>query len=135
MCLAVYIASDHELPLIAWDESAPSFYIDELSTDGDVKKQFTLPEVAYAGSHEGCGCGFLKDGAVGEELEDVDENYHKLASYIKGLQTKGASIQLFSCWEGEQTSPAESNETIRVSDLMTKEFEFKEKALYRLNAG
>lgn len=132
MCLAVYIASDHELPIIAWDETSPAFYTIDLSKDSGVKRQFTLTNVAYAGSSEGCGCGFSKDGEVGEELATVEENYRRLADYIKGLQAAGASIQLFSCWEGDPASKPEFYETIRGSDLITKNFDFKEKALYRV---
>jgi hypothetical protein len=135
MCLAVYIASNQVLPLIAWDETSPAFYIGEFSADCGVKRQFTLPNVAYAGSNGGCGCGFSKDGEIGEELEVVRENYRQLASYITDLQARGASIQLFCSWEGDQTLEPEFNDTIRVSDLATNEFDFKDRTLYWVDAG
>ena len=119
----------------AWDEAAPGFYIGELLTEGDVKMQFTLPNVAYAGSNEGCGCGFIKEGEEGEELEIVEENYRNLANYVRALQANGSRIELFSCWAGNETSKPDFNETVSVSDLIAGEFEFKEKALYRIVAS
>ncbi len=55
----IYIAADNPLPLIEWQENVTPFCVSELS-EGEkrVKKQFTKPFVAYAGSYEGCSCGF-----------------------------------------------------------------------------
>ena len=61
MCLAVYVASDVELPLITWDDADRRFYVSELSSrEQEVKKQFSLPRVHYAGTRPGCGCGCFK---------------------------------------------------------------------------
>ena len=133
MCLAVYIASNHELPLVPWNENAPSFYVSELSDyDTEVRKQFTVPDVRHAGSDAGCGCGFFKDGVVGQELIEAEQNYAKLAAYIEDLRSRGAAVELFSCWQGDQSTKKEFNEQIDVDDLLEKNFEFKEKAFYEI---
>jgi hypothetical protein len=130
MCLAVYIASDVELPLVPWNDAKPSFYVKELIYNKGVRKQFSFPNVRYVGSNAGCGCGFLKDGVVGEELVEALENYAGLAAYVLKLRDRGADIQVFSCWEGDQEKKQDSRNIIRVTDLLADDFEFKEKALY-----
>lgn len=132
MCLSVYIASDQPLPLVAWNYAKPAFYIDELKYNKEVVMQFTLPNVRRVGSDAGCGCGFLKDGVSGDELVESMNNYSGLALYVRELQKKGASLEIFSCWEGDQTSKCESHYTIEADDLLQDAFEFKEKALYTL---
>lgn len=132
MCLAVYIASSLNLPLVVWNENEPAFYVSDLTNDKDVRNQFTLPNVRYVGSCEGCGCGFLKDGEYDDGLAKVNEDYARLAAYIVALQEEGSDIELFSCWEGDQTAARVFDEKIRADDLTKEGFEFKEKALYRL---
>jgi hypothetical protein len=133
MCLALYMASSQPLATVRWAKEAPGFYVEELSADDShVKKQFSLPHIYYAGSHEGCGCGFIKDEDVGEELARVEENYSKLAAYVREARENGAAIEFFSCWEGEQKSVPEFRETIRESTLLERGFQFKEKAFYRV---
>ena len=133
MCLAVYIASSKELPLIAWVEAEPSFNVSLLSNEEvPVKKQFTLEHVYYVGSHQGCGCGFFKEGEAGEELLKVEESYNNLSKYILSAKENGASIQLFSCWEGDQASSMENKEKISERTLNEKQFEFKEKWHYEV---
>jgi hypothetical protein len=131
MCLAVYIASSKPLKTTGRDKANQEFYVTNLSThELPVKKQFELPNVYYVGSDQGCGCGFLKDGVVGEELTQVEGNYLQLSGYIADARQQGAEIQLFSCWEGDQASRSEFQEVISEADLITPEFEFQEKALY-----
>ena len=133
MCLAVYIATTHQIPLIAWDKENPAFYTKELDYhDKRVRKQFDLENVYYAGSNEGCGCGFLKDGVVGEELELTKANYLKLSEVVRSAQNQGFKVQIFSCWEGGQTGKIEIRKQIAVDDLIADEFEFEEQALYEI---
>ncbi|HEY7544129.1 MAG TPA: hypothetical protein VID27_04565, partial [Blastocatellia bacterium] len=124
--------SSEMLPLIAWDESDRAFYVSELPARASgVKKQFTLPFVYYAGSHEGCGCGFLKGGRSDEEMEKVKENYAKLAEYVSQARRKRIAVELFSCWAGDEEAAPEFREVINGMALKQEDFEFKEKAFYR----
>lgn len=133
MCLAVYLASDKPLPLIEWSEKEPSFYVGELTKfDKSVKIQFEFPYIYYIGSHEGCGCGFFKEGREKEEVRRAEENYSQLVSYIKNAQSTGTKNQIYSCWEGDQDSDPEFRENIDLSCLTDKNFEFKEKTLYAI---
>ena len=133
MCLAIYIASNIQLSPIPWIEDKPSFYVTELpKNEYEVKKQFALKYVYYVGSHEGCGCGFFKEGETGKELSKVEENYDNLHQYILNARENGAIIELFSCWEGDQSSKPENNEKIHQSTLREEQFEFKEKWHYEI---
>ena len=130
MCLAVYIATTQEIPLIAWDKQNPAFHIKALDHHSHVRKQFDLENVYYAGSNEGCGCGFLKDGVVGEELERTKTNYLRLAEIVRSAQEKGIQVQIFSCWEGDQSAIPESRKQISLENLLADDFVFEEKAFY-----
>ncbi len=71
MCMTIYIASEYPLPTSLWDEANPCFYVSALSErDESVRRQFTKHWIYYAGSHEGCGCGFQYGQYTGLE-EDV----------------------------------------------------------------
>ena len=101
MCLAVYVASSVELDIIQWSERAPGFHLEQAPKRDKVVRQFALPHVYYVGSHEGCGCGFIKEGEEGLELEIRQANYIALAGLIREAMARGASIELFACWEGD----------------------------------
>ena len=133
MCLAVYLASDKPLPLVEWDEDHPRFNVVLITKyEKVVKKQFRNPNVVYAGSHQRCGCGFFKEGEGGEELAAIQTNYGSLVYYLNELMSSGASIEIFSCWEGDQGSEPETKERLSLATLGSDGFEFKEKAYYEI---
>ena len=127
MCLAVYIASSIEIGERAWDNANPAFYLEPVREREKVRNQFSLPFVYYAGSHEGCGCGFLKEGEQGEDLVACQLNYRKLSECVLEALSNGARIEIFSCWEGDQAESADSTQTLSAHQLNRPEFEFQEK--------
>ena len=130
MCLAVYIASPSRLPLIAWREERPSFYVDDAEPDDPVRVHFPWPNVYYAGSHEGCGCGFAY-GQMPEGLEDPDDDVRRRASlaalreYVTSATTLGP-VHLYACWEGEQSYPEKSRGEVTVDVLHGDSFDFEQ---------
>ena len=139
MCLAVYIASDHGLPEIDWDESDPKFYVEIIDgRERKIDKHLKLPNVAYAGSNQGCGCGFRKRTDMPEELlepnelEESQANYNALASYVENMKKSGASCEIYVCWEGDQKYPSEFKSRISSEELASKEFVFEEKTYYEI---
>ena len=139
MCLAVYIANDHELPEIDWDESNPKFYVEIIDGRGEkIDKHLKLPNVAYAGSNQGCGCGFRKPIDTPEELlepnelEESQANYNALASYIENMKKPAASCEIYVCWEGDQEHPSEFKSLVTTEELASKEFVLEEKTYYEL---
>ena len=133
MCLMVYIGSDKPLPLIDWNENERAFNVSELTKyEQNTAAQFKLSYVYNAGSHLGCGCGFLREFKDEEELVLVKENYSKLNAYLQKAQEAGANNQIFSCWDGDQEAKPEYREEISLNRLIEANFEFKEKALYKI---
>lgn len=131
MCLAVYLASSQPLATSEWNEKAPAFYLK--AADGDsVRGKFSLPHVYYAGSHEGCGCGFFKEWKPDEELSRGQENYIALARTLREALARGARMELFSCWEGDQDKKPESVGSVTPDELEEPPFELKELQLLRV---
>ena len=133
MCLMVYVASDKPLPLIDWNENKRAFNVSDLSKyEKNVAAQFELPHVYNAGSHLGCGCGFLKDFKDDEELALANDNYLRLSIYLNKAREMGANNQIFSCWDGDQEAKPQLREELDLKRLIKTDFEFKEKALYQI---
>ncbi len=59
MCMTFYIASDTIVPRISMDLDLPSFNTRDLNESEEyVKVHFSLKNILYMGSDQGCGCGF-----------------------------------------------------------------------------
>jgi hypothetical protein len=132
MCVMVYVASDEPLPRIAWDERAPSFYVDDVTdSDRTVSGRFTLPHVCYVGSHEGCGCGFQ----FGEypEVEEPDDtaaarrSREQLVDYLQQQLAAGRRLELYACWAGDEAEPADHTGVITPSQLLVERTYFRER--------
>jgi hypothetical protein len=132
MCLAIYLASSNLLPPIAWDEDAPAFYLEPVPGSEEVHQQFSLPHVYYAGSHDGCGCGFAKGGYTGEEIERRQANYAALARVLRAALSGGAKAELFTCWEGDQGKRPEISESVTPDELESSSFQLKELQFLRV---
>ena len=133
MCLAVYFGSDHPVEEVSWVEERPAFYVEEVNATEPVRKQFSGKYVYYAGSHEGCGCGFSKDGEPPEELSRCQANYDALGEVLRTAIQQGARVQVFTCWEGEQAKEPESIQFITVNALTEPAYELQQLEL--LNVG
>jgi hypothetical protein len=106
--MMVYLAADRPLPLVP-PESNPALHIRQLSNPEDaVRQQFTKPHVYYAGSWEGCGCGF-NYGEWPEEATVLPARYadckrsrDALADYLRQALTIVPELELIACWAGRQ---------------------------------
>lgn len=111
MCLAVYISTDQHIQTIPWNNDVPSLFITDTNNRDHykVENQFTLAQVYYIGSHEGCGCGFIfneNDPEYLEEKADLQlriDSVSKLVSLIESVLSKSASVEIFACYEGSQS--------------------------------
>jgi hypothetical protein len=132
MCMAVYIAADRPLSLVAWDDTHPAFHVNALAQrEEPVRVQFTKEHVFHAGAHEGCGCGFQ----LGEypELQAPDEasarraSLSRFAAYLEQEIARVGPIELFACWEGDQQAPVEHRRCLTPDSLRRDDFFFLEK--------
>src|SRR5262249_41621684 len=65
MCLAVYVASDHALPTVAYDPARPAFYVEDVTdcpVHNPLRAHFRQPFLYAAGPHSGCGSAFHVPG-------------------------------------------------------------------------
>lgn len=134
MCLMIYLAADAPLRSVDWDESAPAFNTSAVTPDEEcVRRQFSKRYVVYAGSHEGCGCGFQ----LGEHPEHTEPaeaalrraSLQALAAYLRAELTRAGTIELFACWDGDQEAPPEHRRELSPLDLEAETFFFLQKEL------
>ena len=134
--MMVYIASAQPLDLVAWDEAQPAFYVSELhESELRVREQFTFPHVYHAGSHEGCGCGFQ----YGQYPEFDDEERHlkrasldSFSAYLSRQLAQEGAIELYACWDGDQTAAPEHQQVLTPSSLKAEEFYFLQRERSRV---
>lgn len=134
MCMLVYVASDYPLPTRAWDQTDPQFHVSELTGQSEpVRMHFSKPCVYYAGSHEGCGCGFQfgeYEGFEDEaELPAKRESRRRLAEFLSVALQHQATVEVFACWDGDQGAPADHTGWVRPEDLLRDRTFFREREL------
>lgn len=146
MCFVLYLASDHPVPAIPWDEADRKLHTRELNEhDGRVVEHFKKAFVKYVGSDQGCGCGFRHVGPntdewgkwipEGEEEPDEEQvNHRQLHSLLSGLLEKEAEIELFGCWNGDYAEPSSGSLAISPATILDEKFHFSERRCYLVTA-
>lgn len=129
MCWALYLASDVELPQVPWNENDRSFCTVPLADyERSVAAQFSLKHVIYLGSHQGCGCGFMSDESDGsEEVALRAKTLSGLVGYLTSLLANGAHLEMFMCWEGDQSASPLARKELRISAFSGPIFPLGEK--------
>ena len=119
MCLGVFLASEFELPEVAWSPARPGFSVAPISEyEEPVRRQFSRPRVYYLGSHTRCGCGFSAD----EEGEPAERrrSLEALAAYVSAARERGL-VELFVCWEGDYAAEPERRLRLEARDLARRD--------------
>ena len=135
MCMVVYVASDYALPTSTWDQARPQFYVEEVADrDAPVRRHFSQPCVYYAGSHEGCGCGFQYGEYESEEDDDDDpsanqDSRRRLAEFLSIALQHQPAVEVFACWSGDEAVPPEHRGRLRPEDLLRERTFFREREL------
>jgi hypothetical protein len=149
MCMALYIASDKPLPVIkqqkypkdaisspTWPQEAQRFYTAELRPErAAVRSHFRFPHVLYAGSYEGCGCGFN----FAREYPDVEDDPKHLvvaresvAELVRYVRESGVR-QIYSCSFDDEAKPTAHERTLRPEVLAAQDFFFREQELLSID--
>lgn len=129
MCLAVYVASNDELPVIPWDENKPCFFIVAEDTSNVVRKHFSKKNIYYTGSYMGCGCGFMYgDNIDGNEEEILKrKSFEDILTYLKE-NLDGEELEIYCCWDGDEWEEKEYESELRMSEfVLPKSFCFRER--------
>jgi hypothetical protein len=137
MCLAVYLASDAPLPLIPWRDAAPAFHVSDRVPDvARLARHTTKPYVRYAGTHSGCGCGFLYDGVEpdSDEHTQVRSAYADLAAYLH-RHAAGQTVEIYTCWGGDEGVAPEHVRAIAAADIAGDGFEILEREIITIRVG
>ena len=133
MCLVVYLAADAPLPLVPWDAECPAFHVAPLSPEETaVAARFTKPHVVYAGSHEGCGCGFDYGQWEGEKRDEVAAaraSVRALGEYLAAATAAVGPVELYACWGGDQGLEPVGRIALTPADLGGAAFWFEERTL------
>lgn len=132
MCLVLYLGSDKSRALVAWDENAPRFHVKD--DDDDAKKasiHFGKRLTYYIGSDDGCGCGFRQESDYmiddNDQIASKADNQKRLHDYITDCLVDEETVELYSCWSGDEELPQEHERTIDVAELIDNEFFFAER--------
>jgi len=149
MCLALYIGSENDLPeielrkipkeifkLSEWPAVAQRFRVSALDAKQHVVRcHFSVPFVYFAGSYEGCSCGFnYGRGEFTEYANDKDhllaaqESVAELVRYIRDHQVK----ELYACSFNDESLPNETIRIVSIEDLASQTFVFKQRELIKL---
>lgn len=98
MCDSIFIAATNPLPLIAWDENSPAFHVMEITNEENwVRKYLTAQNVYYAGSYQGCGCGYNYFDAPDVDEEEklaAQESVRQFRFYLERI-SQNNTIQIF----------------------------------------
>jgi hypothetical protein len=132
--MVVYVASDYPLPTLAWDQANPRFHVTELPERAEpVRRHFSKPCVYYAGSHEGCGCGFQwgEYEGYGEEddLPAKQDSRRRLADYLSVALQHQPAVEVYACWDGDEGLPADHTGRVHPRDLTRGRTFFREREL------
>jgi hypothetical protein len=150
MCLVLYIGSDVDCPLLEpqdlsvidrddpfWSAKVVPFSVQELAGDEkSAAKHFNTKIVWYAGSFEGCGCGFNASYAPewGEPAAEDNpflagtESRRLLREYVEQHQIR----QIYACWSGDEAIETEARLDITPDKITDPCFQFPERTLLRI---
>jgi hypothetical protein len=112
MCLMVYLGSGNERSTAIWDANKPQFFVakgnpqypdEKLQTTviEQVRSKFSKGIIYYAGSREGCGCGFRRDGHWFEDdaelLTKTADNHRNLYDFVSGCLKNEENVEFYAC--------------------------------------
>lgn len=138
MCLMVYLATDRERPLVPWVEERPAFHVSRGGNEVErVRPQLHKARIYVVGADTGCGCHFRQEGGVlaaryaPEQLdpgarEATRECHRRLHAYVAACLEDEESVELFSCWNGDEQSDSAAPRTLTLADLADEQFHFLE---------
>lgn len=134
--MVVYIASKSPLPLVPFRTEDPGLNVTELDDHEEpVRRLFSLPHTAQAGSHTSCGCGFNEGRQYADDFNDPPElkadslrSSAQLAQYVR----EHAVEEMFSCWSGDENVPKEFERSITPEDLVKLGFFFREGEFFKV---
>jgi hypothetical protein len=131
MCMMIYISAARPLDFVSLDKANPTFHVSPLSEKHKVVgQQFHYSNVYSVGAYDGCGCGF-QYGQYPEYEDDERElkraSLDAFSDYLVQQLNQVKVIELFACWDGDQSKTPEHNRRFTPKTFQSKDFYFYEK--------
>jgi hypothetical protein len=128
--MAYYLGCECDAALTpAWSKASSGIHVSELrDCDSVVRERLPFPCVRWIRDHTGCGCGFRRDG----EDSTKQANHDALVAYLRSLPPQSRPMQIYGCWSGDESKPAEHFRTCAIADLASPDFGFRERELITL---
>jgi hypothetical protein len=145
MCMVFYLSASKAPELVPWIEAAPEFYVAPMTHEHELKvhDRFSKPFVVYVGASTGCGCGFgaLWGDSTSEAMTapksdpDTDRDREALLHYLrKTTGHTGDGVELFMCWDGDQSDEPRHIVDASISKLGSNWSLMRERTLMRIRA-
>ena len=152
MCLVIYIGADNECPLIAsqdfagvdsddpsWPLKVVPFSVEDVVRDERaVIPHFNTSHVYYAGSFEGCGCGF-NACHINDWDEPCEPDERALAGRTSRLRLRdycenNSIRQIYACWSCDEEKAPEMHIEVTLDQLIDWTFEFPERGMLNIKS-
>jgi hypothetical protein len=104
MCLAIYVGTTVELPLVAWTDR-PAFHVDALEGHREVRRRIDRPFLYDVGAHTGCACGFVEPAPSDDEHASWSTSIDAFSEWLRGA-VDGGPIEVLVCWMGDESKKA-----------------------------
>lgn len=122
----------------SWPLMVVPFSVEQLTAGNiEVAKHFDTMFVMYAGSFEGCGCGFNASYApewfdapeVNARFQAGNESRRQLREYVEKHHIR----QIYACWSGDEALDPESHLEITPQHITDPNFQIPERVLLRIS--
>jgi hypothetical protein len=127
---------DHNGP--SWPSKVIQYSVENLTEDNKtVAQHFSTAYVKYAGSFEGCGCGF--NASYNPEWDDPpEEDCHYRAGIesrrlLREYVERHKIRQIYACWSGDESLTPDSSFEITPEQITNHNFEIPERVMLRIS--
>jgi hypothetical protein len=129
--MMLYLAADAPLTEIAPTEPPGAFSVTMIDDDvAIVRAIFSKPAVYFCGAYTGCSCGFSYGSNDAEDQPGL-ESLRALHAYIANVLTPTGTVEMYSCWSGDEGNPPEMRQDVSLAALAAdgSTFDFTERLL------
>jgi len=125
VCYALFIGSDESLPVEDLTTADDRFHLEALQPDHSmVLSLFSKPDVLYASSWQGCGCGWFPDTLLFQRKKARADSNTKtardvaqLGQLLERLLDQHDTVELYLGWEGELEQAPERRVALTPDDF------------------
>lgn len=126
-----YLGASEPLRLIAWRKEEPGFHVGEVlplaPEAAAVQQQLGTPYCYFAGSTEGCGCGFQLgewDCIDDEQKARIRADLKALSDYLTTALERTKEIRVFASWADDEAGEPQHRRDLTPADLLRDDFYF-----------